>query len=178
MVAQARETVNAQTLTSKSFIVTTIQHNHRSITLKGSSQAFLLHELREQCSDATVRFGCGTEHSGACTVLVDGVAQNSCSLPVWAAEGRHVQTAQGLSEDPIGRVVLQAFIDEQAAQCGYCVSGILMRVTGLLQQHPDANEALIRDTLSRHLCRCGAHTRILRAVRLAQKNLSHVSSLT
>jgi len=111
-------------------------------------------------------------------VLVDGVAQNSCSLPVWGAKGRHVQTAQGLPDDPIGRVVLQAFIDEQAAQCGYCISGILMRVTGLLQQRPDADEALIRESLSRHLCRCGAHTRILRAVRLAQKNLGHVSTLT
>lgn len=158
--------------------MTTLQHNQHAITLKGSPQALLLHELREQCSDASVRFGCGTEHCGACTVLVDGVPQNSCSLPVWAAEGRHVQTAQGLPDDAIGRVVLQAFIDEQAAQCGFCVSGILMRITALLQQQPDADETLIRDTLSRHLCRCGAHTRILRAVRLAQKNLSHASSLT
>ena len=157
--------------------VITIQHNATTCSLEAAPNAFLLHVLREQCADASVRFGCGSEHCGACTVLVDGKAENACSLPVWAAEGCHVKTAQGLPDDPIGRVVLQAFIDEQAAQCGFCGSGILMRITGLLQQHPDANEALIRDTLSRHLCRCGAHIRILRAVRLAQQRLSHDSSI-
>jgi nicotinate dehydrogenase subunit A len=75
-------------------------------------------------------------------------------------------------------VVLQAFIDEQAAQCGFCASGILVRMTGLLKEHPDADEALIRESLSRHLCRCGAHARILRAVRLAQKNLNHGTSVS
>lgn len=157
--------------------MTTFQHNHQSVSPDAAPQTFLLHVLREQCADGSVRFGCGTEHCGACTVLVDGQAENACSLPVWAAEGRQVETAQGLPEHPIGRLVLQAFIDEQAAQCGYCSSGILMRVTALLQQHPDADEALIRDTLSRHLCRCGAHARILRAVRLAQKNLPHGRTL-
>jgi nicotinate dehydrogenase subunit A len=157
--------------------VTTFQHNQHSVSLDAAPNTFLLHVLREQCTDASVRFGCGTEHCGACTVLVDGQAENACSLPFWAAEGRHVETAQGLPEHPIGQLVLKAFIDEQAAQCGYCSSGILMRVTGLLQQHPDADEALIRETLSRHLCRCGAHARILRAVRLAQKNLQHARTL-
>lgn len=156
--------------------MTEIKHNHHARTLAVAPNAFLLHVLREQCSDASVRFGCGTEHCGACTVLVDGQAENACSLPVWAAEGRNVQTAQGLPDDPIGRVVLQAFIDEQAAQCGYCGSGILMRITGLLQQQPEADETLIRETLSRHLCRCGAHARILRAVRLAQKNINQLRS--
>jgi nicotinate dehydrogenase subunit A len=177
-VDQARQALSIFKPFSKSFHMTTIQHNHCSITLKGSPQAFLLHELREQCSDSSVRFGCGSGHCGACSVLVDGVAQNSCSLPVWAAEGHHVQTAQGLPDHPIGRIVLQAFLDEQAAQCGYCVSGILIRITALLQKQPDADEALIQETLSKHLCRCGAHTRILRAVRLAQRNLHHVSPLT
>lgn len=158
--------------------MTEIQHNHRSVKLNAAPNEFLLHVLRSQCDDASVRFGCGSEHCGACTVLVDGQAENACSLPVWSAEGRHVQTAQGLPNDPVGRVVLQAFIDEQAAQCGFCSSGILMRVTGLLQQQPQADEALIRDTLSRHLCRCGAHARILRAVRLAQQQLNHDSALS
>ena len=157
--------------------MTTFQHNQQTVTPEAAPHTFLLHVLREQCADASVRFGCGTEHCGACTVLVDGQAENACSLPVWAAEGRQVETAQGLREHPIGQWVLQAFIDEQAAQCGYCSSGILMRVTGLLQQHPNADETLIRDTLSRHLCRCGAHARILRAVRLAQKNLHHARAL-
>ncbi len=154
-----------------------IKHNHRAYTIRSAPNAFLLHALRDECSDTSVRFGCGSEHCGACTVLVDGQAENACSLPVWASEGRHVQTAQGLPDDPIGKVVLQAFIDEQAAQCGYCISGILVRITGLLQQTPDADDALIRETLSRHLCRCGAHARILRAVRLAQKNLNHAPTI-
>jgi aerobic-type carbon monoxide dehydrogenase small subunit (CoxS/CutS family) len=166
------------TISSKSRNMTTITHNHHTCTLAAAPSAFLLHVLREECSDASVRFGCGSEHCGACTVLVDGQAENACTLPVWAAEGRHVQTAQGLPEDPIGRLILQAFIDEQAAQCGYCSSGILMRITGLLKRQPDADEDLIRETLSRHLCRCGAHVRILRAVRLAQKSLSHDSAIT
>jgi nicotinate dehydrogenase subunit A len=158
--------------------VTAIIHNHRECTLDAAPNAVLLHVLRAQCSDASVRFGCGSEHCGACTVLIDGQAENACSVPVWAAEGRHVQTAQGLSDHPIGKWVLQAFIDEQAAQCGYCGSGILVRITALLQRQPNADEVLIRDTLSRHLCRCGAHVRILRAVRLAQKRiLAHASSI-
>lgn len=157
--------------------MTDIQHNHRAVSLDAAPTAFLLHVLRTQCNDASVRFGCGSEHCGACTVLVDGQAENACSLPVWAAEGRHVQTAQGLSDDPVGRVVLQAFMDEQAAQCGFCGSGILMRITGLLKAQPRADDALIRETLSRHLCRCGAHARILRAVSLAQKNLGHARDI-
>jgi nicotinate dehydrogenase subunit A len=153
--------------------VTDIKHNHRKVKLNADPNAFLLHVLREQCDDASVRYGCGSQHCGACTVLIDGQAENACGVPVWSVEGRNVQTAQGLPDDAVGRVVLQAFIEEQAAQCGFCGSGILMRVTALLKQQPSANEALIRETLSRHLCRCGAHARILRAVRLAQKNLKN-----
>lgn len=158
--------------------MTQIQHNHCTRTLEATSNDFLLHLLRSQCADPSVRFGCGTGHCGACTVLVNGQAENACSLPDWAAEDKHIQTAQGLVEDPIGRVVLQAFMDEQAAQCGFCISGILMRVTGLFKQNIDADETQIRDALSRHLCRCAAHMRILRAVRLAQKNLKNERVIT
>ena len=154
-----------------------LQHNQSNISLSADPQGDLLHFLREKCADASVRFGCGSGHCGACTVLIDGQAQNACSTPVWSGEGRHIQTAQGLPEDEVGRVVLAAFVEEQAAQCGYCISGILVRITGLLKQHPDADEAQIKETLSRHLCRCGAHARILRAVHLAQKKLQNANTL-
>jgi aerobic-type carbon monoxide dehydrogenase small subunit (CoxS/CutS family) len=157
--------------------VTTFKHNQSTHTLEAAPNGFLLHILRGPCADASVRLGCGSGHCGACTVLVDGLAENACTLPVWSAEGRHVQTAAGLPEDRLGRIVLQAFIDEQAAQCGYCISGILMRVTGLLQQQPNADDSQIKEALLRHLCRCGAHARILRAVKLAQKNIQHDSTL-
>lgn len=163
---------------SELIVVTNINLNQRAVNVDAAPNAFLLYVLRSQCEDPSVRFGCGSGHCGACTVLVDGKAENACTLPLWAADGRHVQTARGLSDDPTGRVVLQAFIDEQAAQCGFCGSGILVRITGMLSERPDADEALIRETLSRHLCRCGAHARILRAVRLAQKNLNHERSLS
>ena len=109
--------------------------------------------------------------------MIDGQAQNACTTPVWSGDARHIQTAQGLADDEVGRVVLAAFVEEQAAQCGYCISGILMRITGLLKHNPDANEVQIKDSLSRHLCRCGAHARILRAVLLAQKNIQHANTL-
>jgi nicotinate dehydrogenase subunit A len=82
-----------------------------------------------------------------------------------------------LPEDEVGRIVLAAFVEEQAAQCAYCISGILVRITGLLKNQPNASVTEIKDSLSRHLCRCGAHARIMRAVLLAQKNIQHVTTL-
>lgn len=154
-----------------------LQHNRDQVSSTQDPQGDLLHFLREQCSDASVRFGCGSGHCGACTVLINGQAQNSCTTPVWAGEGKHIQTAKGLPEDEVGRIVLAAFVKEQAAQCAYCISGILVRITGLLKNQPNASVAEIKDSLSRHLCRCGAHARILRAVLLAQKNIQHVTTL-
>lgn len=154
-----------------------LQHNLAKRSSAADPQGDLLNFLRDACADASVRFGCGSGHCGACTVLIDGQAQNACTTPVWSGDGRHIQTAQGLADDEIGRVVLAAFVDEQAAQCGYCISGILMRITGLLKHNPGANEAQIKDSLSRHLCRCGAHARILRAVLLAQNNIQHANTL-
>jgi nicotinate dehydrogenase subunit A len=158
--------------------VTTFTLNQFTHTLDAAPNGFLVHLLRGPCGDGSVRLGCGSGHCGACTVLVDGQAENACTIPVWSSEGREIQTAQGLPKDPLGRIVLEAFIAEQAAQCGYCISGILMRVTGLLKQHPHAEDAQIKEVLSRHLCRCGAHVRILRAVKLAQKNIQHDRSIT
>jgi nicotinate dehydrogenase subunit A len=152
-------------------VVTDIVLNQQAQTLSGASNRFLLHALRADAGDLSVRFGCGTEHCGACTVMVNGQAENACSLPLWASAQAEVITAQGLAEHRVGRHVLAAFVQEQAAQCGYCINGILVRLTALFSQTPDASDSLVRETLSRHLCRCGAHTRILRAARRAQQAL-------
>jgi nicotinate dehydrogenase subunit A len=145
--------------------------NQSSLTTQADPNGDVLHFLRSDGSDTSVRFGCGGGQCGACTVLIDGQAQNACTTPLWACEGRRVQTAQGLVDDTIGQTVLAAFIEEQAAQCGYCISGILMRITALLKHNPDADESVIKEQLSRHLCRCGAHARILRAVQRSQQKL-------
>jgi len=82
-----------------------LQHNRDQVSSTQDPQGDLLHFLREQCSDASVRFGCGSGHCGACTVLIDGQAQNACTTPVWSGEGKHIQTAKGLPEDEVGRIV-------------------------------------------------------------------------
>ena len=145
--------------------------NQSSLTTQADPNGVVLHFWRSDGSDTSVRFGCGGGQCGACTVLIDGQAQNACTTPLWACEGRRVQTAQGLVDDTVGQTVLAAFIEEQAAQCGYCISGILMRITALLKHNPDADESVIKEQLSRHLCRCGAHARILRAVQRSQQKL-------
>ena len=104
--------------------------------------------------------------------MVDGVAQQSCNTPNWSIEGRDVRTPASLPQDPVGALVLKAFVDEQAAQCGYCINGMLMSVTALLQATRQPTDAEITDTLNRHLCRCGTHVRIVRATRLAIQRLN------
>ena len=149
--------------------MTEIVLNQTPVSLSGASNRALLHALRADACDASVRFVCGSEHCGACTVMVNGQAQNACTLPLWASDQAEVLTAQGLSQHPVGQHVLAAFLQEQAAQCGYCINGIMVRLTALFSHSPQADDALLRETLSRHLCRCGTHARILRAARRAQQ---------
>jgi nicotinate dehydrogenase subunit A len=106
------------------------------------------------------RFGCGTGLCGACFVLLDGQPVPACDTPLWSAAGRSVTTVEGLRGHPL----LAAFLAEQAAQCGYCVSGILVSAAALLAREPYPDEAAVRGALDRHLCRCGAHGRMVRAV--------------
>jgi len=140
--------------------------------VSADANASLVHLLRNPCDAKDVRYGCGAGNCGACTVMVDGVAQQSCNTPNWSVEGRDVRTPASLPQDPVGAVVLQAFVDEQAAQCGYCINGMLMSVTALLQHTREPSDAEITDTLNRHLCRCGTHVRIVRATRLAIQRLN------
>jgi len=134
--------------------------------------AKLLYTIRNECDSKEVRFGCGAGNCGACTVLIDGLPEQSCTVPNWSVANKEVTTAAGLKEDAIGKVVLQAFMQEQAAQCGYCINGILMSVTALLKTHPKPSQDQINNSLNRHLCRCGTHLRIIRAINHAIQTLS------
>lgn len=124
----------------------------------------LLYVLRGDLDLKSVRFGCGTGHCGACRVLVDGVAFASCDMPLWAAAGKHIVTVEGLGTPERPHPLQSAFLAEQAAQCGYCVSGILVSAAALLARKPSPSEHEVREALDRNLCRCGSHNRMVRAV--------------
>jgi len=123
----------------------------------------LLYVLRDDLGLNGAKFGCGLGQCGACTVLVDGQAVFSCLTPVAALPGRNVRTVEGLGNNAVQR----AFIDEQAAQCGYCIAGMVMRAQALLEHDPHPSERQIRQHMAVNLCRCGTHMRILAAVRRA-----------
>lgn len=127
-------------------------------------QANLLDVLRNELGLIAARFGCGEGLCGACRVLVDGRAMASCDMPLWAVAGRTVVTLEGLGTPERPHALQEAFIAEQAMQCGYCISGIIVSAAELLDKNPDPDEASIRDALDGNLCRCGAHNRIVRAV--------------
>jgi nicotinate dehydrogenase subunit A len=129
----------------------------------------LLYVLRDHLELNGARFGCGLGQCGACTVLVERRAVLSCVVPVSAVEGRAVTTLEGLgSADNPGRLQ-RAFIEEQAAQCGFCIPGMVMRAQALLESNPSPSPAEIREHMSPNLCRCGTHMRILRAVERAAR---------
>ncbi|MGE7414434.1 (2Fe-2S)-binding protein [Methylobacterium tarhaniae] len=127
----------------------------------------LLYVLREEFGLNAAKFGCGLGQCGACTVVIDGEAVFSCITPVMLAENRQVTTLEGLGTAEAPGPLQRAFIDAQAAQCGYCIPGMMMRAHALLTRDPDASDDAIRAELEPHLCRCGTHMRILRAIRRA-----------
>jgi nicotinate dehydrogenase subunit A len=141
-----------------------LEVNGRRRETNAAPQTALLHVLRNDLGLASPRFGCGTEQCGACVVLVDGKPAYACTLPVSAAVGHAVTTLEGLGTDLAPHPIQQALLAEQAAQCGYCISGIVMRAAALLAETPDPAEADVRAALDPHLCRCGSHNRIVRAV--------------
>ena len=143
---------------------TTLHVNGVAHLLSADADTPLMYCLRDELGLKGTRFGCGSGHCGACTVLVDARAVQSCDTPLWAAAGHQVTTVEGLGEDRVGTVLRQAFVDLQAAQCGYCINGILMSVTALLKQNARPERAAILGALERNLCRCGTHVRILRAI--------------
>ena len=125
----------------------------------------LLYVLRNELQLNGPRFGCGLSQCGACTVHLNGDAVRSCVTPVSAAVGGAVTTLEGLGTVEKPHPLQQAFLEEQAVQCGYCINGIIMTAAALLTKNPRATESQIRSALAGNLCRCGTHMRILRAVR-------------
>ena len=127
-------------------------------------QTPLLYVLRNDLGLTGTRFGCGLAQCGACTVLVDGRAVRSCSTAVTAVQGRRVTTIEGLGSPERPDPLQAAFIEEQAAQCGYCTSGMIVSARALLAQNPRPSESQVRQALAGNLCRCGSHVRVIRAV--------------
>jgi nicotinate dehydrogenase subunit A len=141
------------------------------VTVNGAARAIscepdapLLDVLRHELGLSGPRFGCGMGLCGACFVLMDGQARSACDFPAWAAEGKEVTTVEGLAASGPLHAVQQAFIDEQAAQCGYCTSGMVVSAVALLRRNPSPDEDQVREALDGNLCRCGAHRRIVNAV--------------
>jgi len=145
----------------------TLRVNGASHEIDSEAQTPLLFILRNDLSLNSPKFGCGLGECGACTVLVDGQAARACALPVRLAEGREIVTLEGLGSVAAPHPLQQAFIDAQAAQCGYCISGMVMTAKAFLDAQPDPSEAEVREALRHNLCRCGTHVEIVRAVMLA-----------
>ena len=152
-------------------MATTLTVNGRTHAVAAEPETALLYVLRNDLKLKGARFGCGMGQCGACTVLVDGKPVQSCDFPLSAAAGKRVTTVEGLAQNGKLHPLQQAFIDEQAAQCGYCVTGIIMTAKALLDTNPWPSEAEIRAALKGNLCRCGTHHRILRAVRRAAQEM-------
>ncbi len=137
------------------------------VTAKGDTP--LLYVLRNDLGLVGSRFGCGSGLCGACYVLVDGRPMASCDLPVSFVAGKKVTTVEGLGKDGRLHPVQEALIAEQAAQCGYCMSGIAVTASAFLAAHPKPTEKQVREALDKHLCRCGSHNRVVRAVMKAAR---------
>jgi len=142
----------------------TFRVNGTEHSLEVDGKTPLLDVLRNTLGLKGTRFGCGTEQCGACCVLIEGHAVASCNMPLWAVEKKSVTTIEGLGRPEAPHLLQQAFIAEQAAQCGYCTSGMLMTAAALLERSPSPSEAEVKQALDRNLCRCGCYNRIVRAV--------------
>ena len=143
--------------------------NDKPVQVDVPANAPLLFVLTNDLGVAGAKFGCGRSQCGSCTVLVDGDPVRACATPVSAAAGRSVTTLEGLRENGKPSRLQQAFIDEQAAQCGFCASGMIIQAQALLDRNPQPTENDVRSALNGNLCRCGSHNRIVRAVLRAAK---------
>jgi nicotinate dehydrogenase subunit A len=147
----------------------TLNVNGTDHEISADPQTPLLYVLRNDLRLNAAKFGCGLGQCGACTVVIDGKPVTSCTVPIMLLKGRRITTLEGLGSMQSLGVLQQAFIDMQAAQCGYCIAGMMMRAHALLTTHPDPSDEQIRAALEPNLCRCGTHMRILAAVRRASR---------
>lgn len=141
--------------------------NSQQVDLNLEDDTPLIYALRNDLGINSSRLGCGLAQCGSCTVLVDEQPARACVLPVKSVNGKKVTTLEGLGEPASPHPLQQAFIDEQAMQCGYCASGIIMAASALLKANNDPSDSDINDALSGHICRCGTHHRIIRAIKKA-----------
>ncbi|UZF90623.1 (2Fe-2S)-binding protein [Bosea sp. NBC_00550] len=149
---------------ARAFTLTVNGTSHR---IEGEPDTPLLFFLRNDLAINSPKFGCGLGECGACTVLLDGVAARACAYPVRLAVGREIVTLEGLGTPEKPHPIQQAFIDAQAAQCGYCINGMVMTAKAFLDVKPKPSESEVREALRYNLCRCGTHVEIVRAVMLA-----------
>lgn len=146
----------------------TLKVNGKTHSLKVESSTPLLYVLRNQLELNGPKYGCGMQHCGACMVLLDGKAQPSCMITVKSAKDHSITTLEGLAKDSASlHPVQEAFVKEQAAQCGYCLNGMVMSAVALLNENSNPGDGEISEALHRNLCRCGTHSRIVKAVKSA-----------
>ena len=149
--------------------MTTLKVNGQEHQIDAAPDTPLLYVLRDDLKLNAAKFGCGLGQCGSCTVIVDGKAVLSCVTPLVLLEGKQVTTLEGLGTIAEPAPIQRAFMEEQAAQCGYCIAGMMMRAQALLQRNHTPTDEQIRAELAPHLCRCGTHMRILRAVHRAAR---------
>jgi nicotinate dehydrogenase subunit A len=149
-----------------------LQVNGQHVAVQGESGQNLLDLLRNTLQLKATRMGCGQGQCGACRVMVDGHAVAACETPLWAVEGKSVTTLEGLGQRSAPHALQTAFMEEQAMQCGFCTSGILMSAAALLQKKPQPTRQEIVQAIDGHLCRCGAHNRVVRAIEKAAARLA------
>ena len=143
--------------------------NGKPISLTSDGETTLLIALRDELGLVGTRFGCGQGLCGACFVAVDGTVLPACQTPLWQVAGQSVTTVEGLSRDGEPHPVQRAILDRQAAQCGFCISGIVVRAAALLEEEPTADADRVAEALDRNLCRCGSQRRIIEAVLAARE---------
>jgi nicotinate dehydrogenase subunit A len=148
----------------------TLRVNGEQHVVSGEGDTPLIYFLRNDLGLNSPKFGCGLGECGACTVIIDGEAARSCVLPLRLAAQRDIVTLEGLGSTEALHPLQQAFVDAQAAQCGYCIAGMIMTAKAFLDSHPAPDEAAIRDALRFNLCRCGTHLEIVQAVALAARS--------
>jgi nicotinate dehydrogenase subunit A len=142
--------------------------NGKAVSVSLDNEATpLLDVLRNELGLIGTRFGCGLEQCGCCMVLIDGVPEKCCTKPIWSVDGKKITTIEGLGSAERPHPLQQAMLDEQAGQCGYCLSGILIAAKALLDKNPKPSRAEIAQALDGNICRCGSHNRIMRAVEKA-----------
>lgn len=147
----------------KSRAVLSLSVNGHRVQVSSDPDTPLAYVLRNELQLKGTKIGCGLEQCGACTVLVDGQAVQSCVTPVSVFANQEIMTVEGLSGTDDGRRVQEAFLTARAAQCGYCTAGLVVKVTGLARSGAIAERESLKDALSGHLCRCGSHPRVLQA---------------